>query len=318
MVPCYNGERDLQRTIDSLLAQDCLPEEILIVDDGSTDGTCSVAEAYGGIVRVVSQANAGTAAARYRGVVNATREIIVFIDAGDTARPSKVRLLKTALIENPNCVCSFGVAWNTRQPLPKKSRITSGPLDGGFTVIEDPFSLMLGQFWPIVHGMDIAIWRHIALQSADIERFYRAGNDYAVQIKTSRFGPFVHIAEVTSEFTYLPKGLTSRFGLSLQIGFALCAAVDVYESRPDPSRRTLLRKRVAGNVPRGLIGAYLKRNWPLAKRLIRAQMKYGSMTDFPKRLLWDLKRSHRDDELEQARILRGLARALIYMTGAAR
>lgn len=318
IVPCYNGEQDLKRTVDSLLDQECLPDEILIVDDGSKDGTRAIATSYGGIVRVISQENSGTASARYTGVVNATNDILIFIDAGDTARATKVRLLKTALMENPDCVCSFGVAWNTQQPQPKLSRITSKPLDGSFTVVSDPFSLILGQFWPVVHGMDLAIWRHTALKSADIPPFYKAGNDYAVQIKTARFGPFVHVAEITSEFVYIPKGLTSQFGLSLQIGFALCAAIDVFESSPLAGGEQLLKERVISGAPRGLIAAHLKQNRELAKRLIRAQLKYGSMVDFPKRCLWELKRSYQENELGQARFLRAFARLLIYLSGAAR
>jgi glycosyltransferase involved in cell wall biosynthesis len=90
IVPVYNGEAYLGEALESILAQTWRPLEIVVVDDGSTDGSAAVAEAYGAIVRVINQANAGCAAARNAGVRAATGEFVAFLDADDFWHPEKL------------------------------------------------------------------------------------------------------------------------------------------------------------------------------------------------------------------------------------
>jgi glycosyltransferase involved in cell wall biosynthesis len=63
VIPVFNGERYLGETLDSILAQTYQPPEILVADDGSTDGTAALVAGYGQRVRYLWQANAGEAAA---------------------------------------------------------------------------------------------------------------------------------------------------------------------------------------------------------------------------------------------------------------
>lgn len=80
IIPTFNGARRIGKCLDALLEQSrTLDAEILVVDDGSTDNTAEVAGHYSG-VRLISQKNAGPAAARNRGVHEAHGEIILFTD----------------------------------------------------------------------------------------------------------------------------------------------------------------------------------------------------------------------------------------------
>jgi glycosyltransferase involved in cell wall biosynthesis len=83
IVPVYNGERYLGEAIESILKQSYRPIEIIIADDGSTDGTASIAAGYGKQVCYVRQSNAGPAAARNLGMSVATGEFVAFLDADD-------------------------------------------------------------------------------------------------------------------------------------------------------------------------------------------------------------------------------------------
>lgn len=83
IVPVFNGERYLAEALDSIIAQDYRPMEIIVVDDGSTDGTAEVAARYGDAVTYLSQPNAGPAAARNTGIKAAKGEFIAFLDADD-------------------------------------------------------------------------------------------------------------------------------------------------------------------------------------------------------------------------------------------
>jgi glycosyltransferase involved in cell wall biosynthesis len=91
IVPVYNGEAFLGEALDSIVAQRYRPIEILVIDDGSTDGTAGVTavtrEAH---VRYVRQDNAGGAAARNRGIVLAQGEFVAFLDADDLWPPEKL------------------------------------------------------------------------------------------------------------------------------------------------------------------------------------------------------------------------------------
>lgn len=83
IIPVYNGERYIADAIDSVFRQEYRPLEVIVVDDGSTDGTLAVVAAYGDTVRVISQKNSGQAVARNVGLTAAKGKYIAFLDADD-------------------------------------------------------------------------------------------------------------------------------------------------------------------------------------------------------------------------------------------
>lgn len=97
VIPTFNGSRYLRETIDSALAQTIPPHEVIVVDDGSSDGTPGLVRGYATPVRLVEQANAGTAAARNTGLQAATGDFVAFLDHDDCWRPDKLRLQAAAL-----------------------------------------------------------------------------------------------------------------------------------------------------------------------------------------------------------------------------
>jgi glycosyltransferase involved in cell wall biosynthesis len=114
IVPVRNGERYLAAAIDSILVQDHRPLEIVVVDDGSTDGSAALARAYGNDVRVVAQAPQGAPAARNRGIEEARGELLSFLDADDLYRPGKLSSQLEALDAAPGadlCLCHAENFW---------------------------------------------------------------------------------------------------------------------------------------------------------------------------------------------------------------
>jgi len=91
IVPVYNGEKYLAEALKSILQQNYRPIEIIVVDDGSTDQTASVAKSFGAPVRYLNQRNAGPAAARNFGLSCANGEFIAFLDADDLWHPEKLQ-----------------------------------------------------------------------------------------------------------------------------------------------------------------------------------------------------------------------------------
>lgn len=90
VIPCFNAERWVGEAIESCLAQTRPPDEIIVVDDGSTDGSAEAITRFGDRVRYVHQANAGGCRARNVGFALSTGAFIQFLDADDFLSPSKL------------------------------------------------------------------------------------------------------------------------------------------------------------------------------------------------------------------------------------
>ncbi|MHC5139531.1 MAG: glycosyltransferase family 2 protein, partial [Planctomycetota bacterium] len=91
VIPAYNAAKYIARSIDSVLAQTHPVDEIVIVDDGSTDNTAAIIKDYGDKVRYIHQPNAGVSAARNTGIEAATGNWIAFLDADDEWLPEKIK-----------------------------------------------------------------------------------------------------------------------------------------------------------------------------------------------------------------------------------
>lgn len=87
VIPTYNRLALLRRTIESVLSQRFADYEVIVVDDGSTDGTTAYLKSLGGRVRVLEQANRGPGAARNLGVKSASGTYIAFLDSDDVWFP---------------------------------------------------------------------------------------------------------------------------------------------------------------------------------------------------------------------------------------
>ena len=83
VIPAYNSGRYIGKAIDSVLAQTRKPDEIIVVDDGSTDNTAGVAARYESQIRYIHQQNAGASVARNTGIQSARSEWVAFLDADD-------------------------------------------------------------------------------------------------------------------------------------------------------------------------------------------------------------------------------------------
>ncbi len=91
VIPAFNAERTISRTLESVFAQTLPPTEVLVIDDGSRDNTVDVVRAAFPAVKLVSQTNTGPGGARNHGISLAAGEWIAFLDADDTWRPEKLQ-----------------------------------------------------------------------------------------------------------------------------------------------------------------------------------------------------------------------------------
>lgn len=103
VIPAYNAEETLAKTLESVLQQTVPAGEIIVVDDGSRDATCTVVEQFGERVRLIRQENAGPSAARNHGIREARYGWIALLDADDTWFPEKLEA------QLPHCAPEVGI-----------------------------------------------------------------------------------------------------------------------------------------------------------------------------------------------------------------
>lgn len=103
IVPVYNVEKYLRECLNSIVTQNCDSVEILLVDDGSTDGSGKICDEYAlqyDYIRVFHKLNGGLSSARNRGIQESIAEWILFVDSDDILRDDTIRILKSKLKRN--------------------------------------------------------------------------------------------------------------------------------------------------------------------------------------------------------------------------
>lgn len=112
IIPTYNRDSFLGRTVQSVLEQGVEEVEVIVVDDGSTKDPKSVLKTFGDQVRLLRQSNQGVAAARNTGLGAAEGEFIVFLDDDDQLAPGMLRAALRALEANPEYSAVYGRGFN--------------------------------------------------------------------------------------------------------------------------------------------------------------------------------------------------------------
>ena len=116
IVPVYNCIGNLSACIDSILRQTNSDWELLLVDDGSSDGSGAVCDRFAeqdGRIRVFHKANGGASSARNLGLKYATGDYILFIDGDDTVEPDFLERISHSLSETSSHMVIFGMAFDS-------------------------------------------------------------------------------------------------------------------------------------------------------------------------------------------------------------
>lgn len=301
VIPCYNGENELAKTIDALLVQTLPPHEIIVVDDGSTDTSHEIAEGYGHPVKVIRQKNAGAAVARRRGVFAASGDIIVFNDTGDISRPSRLRRMHDALVGHPECVAAYGVTASPTSMEQPISGETGFSVDGRFHVVDDVLNRYLRQCWPLAVGMNLAVRREYARKSINIPASFKAANDYAFQIHLAAEGSFVKVDEVLLVYEPTVGGISASFGFTKQRAYALKAAALVFEK--EQGKRDVdaaaFKDRVGIEWPDIWIRLFLTNETVLRADVVKIGLRYADWLKMPSRFWWGI------DKIEREGLLKG-------------
>ena len=108
VIPAFNAADTIEQAIRSILSQTVPAQQIVVVDDGSTDETAELASALSDFVRVIRQQNAGVGSATTTGLNAVATPLVATLDADDLWVPNKIALQIDYLEQNPGCDGVFG------------------------------------------------------------------------------------------------------------------------------------------------------------------------------------------------------------------
>jgi glycosyltransferase involved in cell wall biosynthesis len=206
IVPAFNRAYCLAGAIDSVLAQTVPVHEIIVVDDGSTDGTREFVARYQGRVRYHWQENRGLSAARNVGIAMATGSWLAFLDSDDWWHPDKIRLQLDALERNPEAALVYADYW---QCYSDGRRVRSQ--------LPTPEFLWprLRYTNPLAAGSTMLVKKSAVVEVGAFDESLRAAEDWDILVRLRMRLPFAHVAEPLSYIAISDTSLSSDPGVML-------------------------------------------------------------------------------------------------------
>jgi len=198
IIPCFNAGRYIETAIYSVLSQDWPAVEIIVVDDGSTDGSSQRVSARFHGVTLIRQKNQGVAAARNRGIAEASGEWIAFLDADDFWLPGKLSAQMNELRANPQARMAYSAwaVWVSDAAAPEADyvhELLSQADDARF------WSGPSGWIYPQLL-LDCAVWtstvianRSLLAEIGGFDPSLRIGEDYDLWLRASRVTPILRV-----------------------------------------------------------------------------------------------------------------------------
>jgi glycosyltransferase involved in cell wall biosynthesis len=195
IIPTYNRAHLVTDAVDSILGQTYPEVEIIVVDDGSTDDTLARLARYGSRIRVISQKNAGPAAARNRGIAAATGEFVAFLDSDDLWLPEKlerqVRMLERAGRSVPCCVSNITMRFHKGE----RSSFDIAALhpdfeEGIWTNVDEVLATRF-----LLFNQAVLVRREVLEKVGGFDETLWLLEDYEIALRLSLEGPWAYIRE---------------------------------------------------------------------------------------------------------------------------
>ncbi len=212
ITPAWCAAGTIGRALTSVARQTVRPREVVVVDDGSDDGTFDAAQAFADVLaptelRIIRQENGGPGAARNRAIAEASGEVLAFLDADDEWLPSKLEVSLAALrsrravlvahnmiVEDGGTTVRFDCARHLRQGA-----------DGFAALYKRGF----------VATATVLCRRDAATASGGFDRTLRSGQDYELWLRIARDNPgaIALLPDYLTRYHVVPGSVSSKVGL---------------------------------------------------------------------------------------------------------
>lgn len=253
IIPTYNRAHCVRNAIDSVLAQSPPADEIIVINDGSTDDTSKVLASYGNKIKVIEQENGGAGAARTSGLNHATSDWITFLDSDDLWYPGRLELLHRDISSpcNREIVLHFA-----------DFRLTGEGYDQGFfdlrqweipqdatRIINDPLSYALQG----LHLNSAAVRADAAAKTDGFPAKLTISQDIYFLASIALQGPALFSRKTVAEVRRLPGDTTANmeiFKTNRVAAFRICQErLELLERLSmSPDQKALLRRHKSANL----------------------------------------------------------------------
>lgn len=276
-ITAYNQAPFVAATIESVLAQTRAPDEIVLVDDGSTDGTADAVKRFGARVRLVQQRNRGVAEARNRVVREARGDVVALLDGDDLWLPHKLERCARIIRDVPAtqilvhdietmsadatevlavAPVAAAMAFHNLAPAPARQECWKALVDGNF-------------IWTTTQ---VLMRRSLYMELGLSDPRFKVGSDYDLYLRAAERTPFVLVPEILARWRRHDAS-ASGSGYHRRVSWTTESVhvLQVRAARADPSRAVALR-RTADMALRLSIQEVLRRepedgSWTTTRRL---------------------------------------------------
>lgn len=263
IIPLYNKEPYIERTIRSVLSQTFGEFEIVVVDDGSTDNSAAVVEGmHQPLVRLIRQENGGVSAARNRGIEEARFDYVAFLDADDEWKENHLEVIVNLIKEYPECGV-FGTSYyfakeggNATLPiLPNRF-----PFQGEQGVLTNYYEMASGTDFPI-HMSSYAVRKTDIQKIGGFPVGIPSGEDIITLARLHAVCDLAYSKLPTSVYYLVSEGKNAR---PVQMKNPLDKAFDALLK--SAAHRKGVRRFVSSWHKRRMVGAIYARNYVLMLR----------------------------------------------------
>ncbi len=253
VIPCYNAERHLGETLDSILAQERPADEIIVADDCSTDGSVGIARSYPQVTLVQQEQNSGCAASRNLAIQHSTGDLIAIIDADDLWKPHHLRVSEAALDASPEASFVFSDIYR----FGSSAHLTPTELSSR-TAIDIYPRLLLGNF---LNQPTVMFTRRIYEACGGFSTTIRYCEDYDLWLQFAMRSKVVFTGETTAGYRIHANQLSKHsIAMFRDTWHARWHALETAESLGSPTRLAETRTGLATAWRNGLYTAWALRS----------------------------------------------------------
>ena len=218
IVPAFNARSTLAECLESVRNQTCARWEVVVVDDGSTDGTVALAKEYAARdprIKVVEQQHAGLSAARNLGLAKARYSWVLFLDADDWVLPTQLERMTAVLADDPSLDavhCGWRIATETGETLEEDRCRATGDL----------FHLLARHPAFVVHAC--LIRRRLVQSVGGFDPAFPTIEDWVMWQRVARGGcRFGHVPEPLAGYRMKSGSMSSEVGITMEQGLRAIA-----------------------------------------------------------------------------------------------
>jgi glycosyltransferase involved in cell wall biosynthesis len=222
IMPCFNGEKYLGYAIENVLSQTYWPVELIVINDGSTDGSRDIVKKFGERVILIEQENVGPGVARNRGISRSRGEFIAFLDADDYWRLDCLEKLHSALTS-----CDADVAYCGWQNIEVNGEVGKAYVPPDYAS-EDKREYFLrgGAPWPIHAAL---VRRKALVKTGGFDERLPFCEDYDLWLRLGLRGSLKRVNEVLAFYRHhrevrsdWKRGFEAIYGRMIKRDFVRC------------------------------------------------------------------------------------------------